>query len=251
MSAEITIDSQYLVTDSSTSDGTQIKYFYDNKWYKVDRYGFEGEMEALASKILQLSSYDRTKYVTYTPVKINGENGCVSDNFLGYNESFVSLYRLHANITGKDPQTVTSLMEYDEAIEYIIDFVQRYTGLLIKEYLADVLTLDAFILNEDRHFNNLGIIYDGEKYRPAPIFDNGKSLFIGNSKYKSEFSIRENKKKTFAKAFSGSFSLNEKYLKKDSSLIIDRKRVLKYLEGFDLETDNIYSRLYKLIKLPV
>ena len=37
----IEIDERYLVRDSGTSDGTQIKYFKDNKWYKVDRYGGE------------------------------------------------------------------------------------------------------------------------------------------------------------------------------------------------------------------
>ncbi len=33
---KIAIDSQYLVTDTGTSDGTQIKYYFEEKWYKVD-----------------------------------------------------------------------------------------------------------------------------------------------------------------------------------------------------------------------
>lgn len=36
------------------------------------------------------------------------------------------------------------------------------------------------ILNEDRHLNNLALIFDGNSFKPSPIFDNGLSLFTGN-----------------------------------------------------------------------
>jgi len=35
MLSNIEIDSRYLVTDTGTSDGTQIKYYFEGKWYKV------------------------------------------------------------------------------------------------------------------------------------------------------------------------------------------------------------------------
>lgn len=42
------------------------------------------------------------------------------------------------------------------------------------------MLFDALIYNTDRHLGNFGLIFDtqtGEILRPAPIFDNGCSLF--------------------------------------------------------------------------
>lgn len=46
--------------------------------------------------------------------------------------------------------------------------------------LCSMLVFDAVIYNEDRHFGNFGVLRDnhtGEIIKPAPIFDNGLSLF--------------------------------------------------------------------------
>ena len=48
------------------------------------------------------------------------------------------------------------------------------------EELKSMLVFDAVIFNEDRHFGNFGVLRDnhtGEIISPAPIFDNGWSLF--------------------------------------------------------------------------
>lgn len=48
------------------------------------------------------------------------------------------------------------------------------------EQLRSMLVFDALIYNEDRHFGNFGILRDNHTGRiiaPAPIFDNGASLF--------------------------------------------------------------------------
>ena len=249
MHPEIHIDPEYLVTDSGTSDGTQIKFYYKNKWYKIDRYGGEGECEELISKILKLCNYPEDKYVHYKQVTINGLSGCVSDNFLSDNERFITLYRLHFNTIGTDPAIITSKMDHDDAINYMIDFVLNQTGLDISEYLADTFLLDSLILNEDRHFNNLGLIFDGTEYRTAPIFDNGMSLFIGNTKYNSLKPMIENKKHSFAKAFSGSFTLNRDYLSEYATFSLDINKIEKYLQTRDLSADTVYSRLAKLCKI--
>ena len=47
MSENIILGTEYAVNDGGTSDGTQIKYYKDSKWYKIDRYGGEGEAEEL------------------------------------------------------------------------------------------------------------------------------------------------------------------------------------------------------------
>ena len=48
------------------------------------------------------------------------------------------------------------------------------------EQIRSMLVFDALIYNEDRHFGNFGVLRDnhsGEIIAPAPIFDNGFSLF--------------------------------------------------------------------------
>ena len=48
------------------------------------------------------------------------------------------------------------------------------------EQLCSMLVFDALIYNEDRHFGNFGLLrnnHTGEIIAPAPIFDNGLSLF--------------------------------------------------------------------------
>lgn len=48
------------------------------------------------------------------------------------------------------------------------------------EDLCSMLVFDAVIYNEDRHFGNFGVLRDnhtGKVISPAPIFDNGLSLF--------------------------------------------------------------------------
>ena len=48
------------------------------------------------------------------------------------------------------------------------------------EQMCSMLVFDAVIYNEDRHFGNFGLLRDnhtGKILAPAPIFDNGLSLF--------------------------------------------------------------------------
>jgi len=60
--------------------------------------------------------------------------------------------------------------------------VKYYDGLgeNFAHALRDMLVFDALIYNEDRHFGNFGLLrsnHTGEIIAPAPIFDNGISLF--------------------------------------------------------------------------
>ncbi|MBR1622774.1 MAG: hypothetical protein IJ675_02535 [Pseudobutyrivibrio sp.] len=249
MLPKIKLGSEYLVLDSGTSDGTQVKYYKDNNWYKIDRYGGEGQAEELVSNILSFSNLDKCDFVEYSQIVINDEMGCVSKNFLAQNEDFITIYRLYSNINGGDLAKVTSMMDYDEAIDFVLDFVDKNAQVDLREYLANTFSIDELILNEDRHFNNLGLIYDGNGFRPAPIFDNGKSLFIGNTKYDLQKSIKENKKIAFAKAFSGSFELNKSYLKKYCTIEFDFTMIQNYLKERLTGDDDVYSRLSKLIEI--
>lgn len=53
-------------------------------------------------------------------------------------------------------------------------------GTDFSEQIRSMLVFDALIYNEDRHFGNFGVLRDnhsGKIIAPAPIFDNGLSLF--------------------------------------------------------------------------
>ena len=215
------IGDEYMIRASGTSDGTQDKFFKDGLWFKLDRHGGEGLAEAVASVILKQSGLAAGGFVEYFPCVINGKNGCCSENFLKDDESFVTFYRLYKNVTGRDLAQVCAAMDYDDAIEYVINFVKQQTGLDVHEYLANTFALDRAILNEDRHFNNLGVIYDGSAFKNAPIFDNGKSFLIGNKRAEEKKSLKEKIKTAYAKSFSPSFEINYNYLKKYATIKID------------------------------
>jgi len=61
--------------------------------------------------------------------------------------------------------------------------VMKYYDELGGEFadnIRDMLVFDALTYNEDRHFGNFGLLRDnhtGKITAPAPIFDNGVSLF--------------------------------------------------------------------------
>ena len=64
-------------------------------------------------------------------------------------------------------------------IQACLDFYESI-GKEAAEELKSMLVFDAVIYNEDRHFGNFGILRDnhsGKILSPAPIFDNGLSLF--------------------------------------------------------------------------
>lgn len=64
-------------------------------------------------------------------------------------------------------------------IKACLDYYKSISGDAYEE-LCSMLVFDAVIYNEDRHFGNFGILRDnhtGKVISPAPIFDNGLSLF--------------------------------------------------------------------------
>lgn len=64
-------------------------------------------------------------------------------------------------------------------IQKCLDYYDQM-GKEFSEQIRSMLVFDALIYNEDRHFGNFGVLRDnhsGKIISPAPIFDNGLSLF--------------------------------------------------------------------------
>lgn len=80
--------------------------------------------------------------------------------------------------TSKDVSFVpASTLISTSRISQIIDWFDDHGW---KNDLADMLVLDAIIRNTDRHLGNFGFLVDNhtnQLLRPAPIFDNGLSLY--------------------------------------------------------------------------
>lgn len=57
---------------------------------------------------------------------------------------------------------------------------ERISQAIGAEHYADMMLFDSLIANRDRHLGNFGVITDnnsGKVLRPAPVFDNGYSLY--------------------------------------------------------------------------
>ena len=200
-------------TEGHTSKGNQLKWKLGDQWYKADHMGYEGLSEVLVSRLLHKAEL-KYPFVEYHPVEIayKGQKllGCRSKNFLKKNQKLIPLEKLYRQNTGKS--LALSLVEFPEVpnrIRYTVEQVEKYTGLHdFGKYLTAMLELDAFFLNEDRHTNNIAVLYDTEKdcYELSPIFDQGLSLLADTSyDFSLEQPLEDCIKRVEAKPFHSSF----------------------------------------------
>ncbi len=199
-----------LVMVQGSSRGTQPKYYDKGYWYKVNRVGYEGLSERLVSIVLKHSNVQ--KFVEYEQCTINGRGGCRSKNFLQTGESFLSFQRLYELYTGENLQEKMVVFSgVEDRMGFVKDYIMETTGFDCSKYLSQILTLDMLTLNTDRHFNNLGLIVNGDTktYSAAPIFDNGNSLLSDWEKF-SEDTLEENIDLARSQPFSSSFGLQAK-----------------------------------------
>ncbi len=234
------ITEDFLIDTEGTSDGTQLKFFKDGYWYKEDNEGCEGEVEHLVSGLLTFSSLSPQEYVVYEQGKINGRPGCRSKSFLSPTQSFVTLERLHGNVNGVPLyEKIKEFNGIAEKVAYVLSFCKTTIGLDLYDYFKKVFTLDYIVLNEDRHFHNLGIILnEDDSYAPAPIFDNGKSLLNCNMSINRDLPIAENIGRVAARPFSGSHREMFEYFGKGFD--IDFERALQWLKT---EPDSFYKQV--------
>ena len=204
---KVELDERDIVIQEGTSEGTQVKYYRDGYWYKLDRDGREGLCEYLCSRLMTFSTLSSKEYIIYEQGDINGRPGCRSKNYLNNDEEFITLYRLYYNEFGKNlAQVIAGFDKMEDRIGFVLDFVINSTGVDLTDYFSKVFTLDRIILNEDRHVNNLALIESTGEFRAAPIFDNGRSLLTANRSARWEvYDISENVKRVNARPFSGSF----------------------------------------------
>ena len=133
------------------------------------------------SHFLTFTDLRPEEYILYEQGYINEKRGCRSKNFLEENESLVTFYRLYySEFGGNLAERLAKISTMEERIAFALKMIRSLTGLDVTDYLKKIFMLDMIVLNEDRHVNNLAVIFDGTEFRPAPIFDNGVSLLTAN-----------------------------------------------------------------------
>ena len=195
-----------------SSKGNQMKWLQDGYWYKADQFGYESLAEVVASHLLGQSSIKEA--TMYEPVVIlyKGKEyrGCRSKNFRHEQELLVSLERFFRShtIVGLARQ-LSRISDIKEQIQYTEETVRKITKIEdFGIYLTKMLEMDAFFFNEDRHTNNISIIYNKEtdQYRLCPFYDMGLSLFADT---KVDFPLGDDyfvcKEKIIAKPFHRNF----------------------------------------------
>lgn len=198
-----------------TSKGDQLKWKIDDIWYKADYMGYEGLSEVLVSSLLKKSSCPFS-FVGYEPVTIEYDGkilqGCSSLNFLSENQILIPLEKLYRRYTGES--LAIKLLEFidvSERIQYLVDQVVEITGIRnFGEYLTAMLEIDSFFMNEDRHTNNIAVIYDekAQQYLLSPFFDQGLCMFADiNQDYPLDQLLEYCMGKIEAKPFSSSFDI--------------------------------------------
>lgn len=200
------ISNDYAVYSETGSKGSQIKYCKNNFWYKQDSRCDEGIVECLVSEVLKHSSLAQKEYVIYEHGVVNNKHGCRSKDFTENGKyTFVTLEKAYSQLTGRSlTEKVRAMDVIEERRDFVLDFFRRYYEFDLTDYFNKVFTLDLITLNEDRHFNNLGVFLSDDGITNAPIFDNGLSLLNGNQSVNRHLSIDENVKRVITKPFAGS-----------------------------------------------
>jgi hypothetical protein len=226
-------DAQTIV--STSSKGDQEKWLIDDVWVKENTRGYEGLAEYVACLILKNASLPESQFISYTPClieKYDGtvKEGCYSKDFRGALQE-VTLERLfEANF-----ETTEGILNNDrnsthDRFDSIIEKINQFTGLNVANELAQMLAFDAFILNEDRHTNNILFLFDpkSEAWQLAPIFDNGLSLLSDIKDYPLNMPLDIIKRKMKAKPFNTSFT--KQLALYQGKPFINRSALLKSLE---------------------
>ena len=105
----------------------------------------------------------------------DGHNVVVMKNFIGPEETFVAFNGVGESSLERDKELyqytyedITSMLRENMKSTNVTETIDRFWDMFI---------VDALIGNFDRHGGNWGFIKHNNKYRIAPVYDNGASLY--------------------------------------------------------------------------
>lgn len=182
------VDDSYTPLARSSSKGNQEKYLDNIQDYYIKvcfqysgRYWKDNLVEILATRICNQLDIPVVSQGLCT-VERDGEtlNGSYSSNFLRPVETFITYNEMLCDRPEIKSNSLLDRFNFQLGIykEYISEEDAR-------QYLEDMHLIDCIVLNEDRHYNNYGVVYNNmtRTYRKAELFDFGLGLFEHSTRY--------------------------------------------------------------------
>lgn len=244
----------------NSSKGNQLKWFQGKLWYKADYLGYEALSEFVVSELLDKTNVQN--FVKYRLVRIQYHQqefiGCESENFLKEKESIITLAKLFEKYKELDiTKECAHISDIKERIRFVVDHVVAITGLTeFGQYLTQLLEIDAFFLNEDRHLNNVAVIYKEEEdsFDYCPVFDNGAALFSDTAisypmNLEMEKCLSMIEAKPFSRLFDEQAEAAEELYGTQLQLWFDSKDVQRLVEqGKEFYAEEIVSRVQEVLR---
>lgn len=140
----------------------------------LDYSSEESINEVLASLIHKKQGYNN--FVDYSLIKIRDRKyayGCCCKAFTSQDKELVTAWDIISSSNSKGSKYEIFI---DECLKHGMDEKQLYADL---DY---IFVTDYILSNRDRHMNNIGVLRDAntlEWIRLAPIYDSGKSMYVG------------------------------------------------------------------------
>lgn len=169
----------------TSSKGNQEKWRENGIWYKLDQFGYEALAETFTSMLLECSNIEKDTPFSFTRYRmerlhVHGRErtGCSSADFLETGASIVTLSRLFRQYFGKPITELLGKLPSDKRrMMYLSETTADITGLReFPQYLTLLFEIDALVLNDDRHLNNIAVIEQNGRFDYCPIFDQGAGL---------------------------------------------------------------------------
>ena len=244
----------------NSSKGNQLKWVDEEKWYKADNLGYEALSEYVISKLLVQTTVP--EFADYTLEKMTYEGrvftGCASKSFLEPGYAIITLSKLFQSYRNENISVKCAHMEnVQERVKYVVDAVVEITHLVdFGRYLTLLLEMDAFFLNDDRHFNNIAVLYNEEKneFKYCPVFDNGSALFSDMTMdfpldMDYEACIKHIQAKPFDRSFDEQMEAAEALYGIQFYFWFDRKAVEDVLCGAgELYDEQVIARVFQVLK---
>lgn len=165
----------------TSSKGNQEKWLDGGRWYKLDQFGYEALAETVTSMLLEQGSM-AFPFVRYSMerLRVHGRErtGCSSESFLEEGQSIITLSHLFQRHLGYSLKEKLGRLPSDrQRIAYLAEETAAITGLRdFPRYLTLLFEIDALVLNDDRHLNNIAVLEKNGRYDYCPIFDQGAGL---------------------------------------------------------------------------
>lgn len=132
--------------------------------------------EVLASKLLE--SLNFIPFVKYRLGNISKTAVSVCKNFLNENTEFIPADFIYKS-KPRNPKT--------SVYDHLIERCNEYGIPGMSDFIDRMLQVDYILANQDRHLSNFGFLRDVDTLKilgPAPLFDNGTSLWNNQSNAK-------------------------------------------------------------------